>query len=494
MLLHPDSLQRQVMTSPPPSKALLALQKQGLELAVSRSPSLLQVSESHASARSTPSDRDKPLPLEPFENKRRSSSVYSTDTTISNIIHLYGGIRELDDIPPVPTLHHPQAYRDTIAPLLIRRFSLSPSPSLPPSLAQRGESVSNLSLRSAASRAVSVPASNKAAPTFVEFSRNLENRRNELVSPLSASSPDHYRQAAYDQLAPPSPQVSSVALSISFSQTPPLPDSMSAPISDIEESDLLPSPLGRTSSRSPSPVFGDREKDIEFDSARCDEAHADRPGDDLWANNLNENWFDDGLVSQSPVAEPAKPGAGRSLKFRKSSSEREQERAKSYATTKHSSLTADASSGKKSGNSSARSSLQQGVASLLRSLSLSKAARRRSSDHQQEAPREKQLAVPATPYQVYGAEIWSDKTKKKQRAMQGGAKRGKSVDLVNAYQSGQSQLVGVIEGAKRKLTRGSSQKRRRKLKQSIIFVGPAERAEVMHAMERFAGDEGPLWI
>jgi hypothetical protein len=129
---------------------------------------------------------------------------------------------------------------------------------------------------------------------------------------------------------------------------------------------------------------------------------------------------------------------------------------------------------KRSRNSSARSSLQQGVTNLIRTLSLSKRGGSTPAQHQQAFSSEKPLAIPATPYQVYGPEIWSRKAKKMQRGAQGSRERRKTVDLAGAYQSGQSQFVGVIEGAKRKLTWKTSQKRRKQLKDSIVVVGRAQ--------------------
>ncbi|KAK5231546.1 hypothetical protein LTR99_000140 [Exophiala xenobiotica] len=494
MIPRPSSAQRRPTTTPPPSRALLELQKQGLELAASRSQSSLYLDVPHnKSGRSTPSDRDKPLPLEPFE-KRRSSSVYSTDTTITNIIRMYNGYQELIDGPAVPTIHAPQAYRDTIAPLLIQRLSISKTPSpQPPTTPVSQYSASNLSVQHTPLPMSNAPLGNKTAPTFVEFSRALQERRNELVSPLSASSAEQHRQTAYDNLSPPSPQVSSVELSFSVSQTPPVPDAMSGSISDVDESDLLPPPLGLTDSGPPSPVSDDWEMQSDIQSASPGDAAEDRSHDPAGA------WLDEDFV-RSPVSGSNKPWERTSFRLGRSPTEKEKERIMSYATTKWPAMSGDTPDRKKSQRSSARSSLQQGVSSLLRSISLSKREMDKDGHQEVEVPREKHLAKPATPYQVYGAEIWSKKTKKKQQQqqqqdMQRSHKRGKSsVDLVHAYQNGQTQFVGVIEGAKRKLTRRTSQKRRRKLKQSIVFVGPTQTTSTMHSMDPFTGDDEASWI
>ncbi|KAH0831684.1 hypothetical protein AYO21_12035 [Fonsecaea monophora] len=488
---HPSRL-----TSPPPSKALLGLQKQGLELSVSPPPNSLIPTSIHASGRSTPSDRDKPLPLEPFEGRRRSSSVYSTDTTITNIIHMYGGgYRELDDLPPLPILHHPQAYRDTVAPLLIRRLSLGHSPSPPVKDAPR-EAVSISSLRSAASH-THVVSSNKAAPSFTEFSRQLQQRRNELVSPLSVSSAEIHRQAAYDQLAPPSPHVSLVEQSVSLSQTPPLPDAMSGMISDTDGSDLLPPPLGLSSSSLPSPPYDDWEKPAEFDPARHHDPFEDQS--QLHSGkSWSQNWLDHGFVDQSPEASPLELQPRKSFRLRKSSSEKERERVMSYAETKYPAMKRDGAERKTPRTSSARSSLQHNVAHLLRSLSRKGPLEGKESHGRESPPRERQLAIPATPYQVYGAEVFSNKLQKRQqkeaREAQRTRQRGKSISLVTAYQNSQSQIVGVLEGAKRKLRRKSSQKRQRKLKDSIIIVGPSAVIGAVTSTEQPAVDSEESWI
>lgn len=75
-------------------------------------------------------------------SKRRRSSTGSAETTVTNILRLYAGdgnrskqslkseYEEIlpdedsdDDQPPLPKVHQPKAYRDTIAPLLEHQFS-----------------------------------------------------------------------------------------------------------------------------------------------------------------------------------------------------------------------------------------------------------------------------------------------------------------------------------------------------------------------------------
>lgn len=458
MSSQPSSSRRMLVSSPPPSNALLSLQNQGLEL--STSPSSLSIlSAQHASARSTPSDMDKPLPLEPFDRQRRSSSVYSTDTTITNIIRMYGGYRDLDelpDLPPMTLIHQPQAYRDTVAPLLVKRLSLnrspSPRPPTPPRPRPRA-SISSVSLRSNAT---------KTAPSFLEFSRNLEDRRNELVSPFTPNA-DHHRQAAYDQLFPPSTQNSSPELPISVSHTPPLPDAMSVTVSSIAESDLLPSPPDLRSSSPPSPIL-DAPGQFSALQGRHDSPFSSSSRQKYRSRHWSENWLEDGLRIGSPVSDSSQLDDGKKpVGYDKARS------ASVSGPAGYSDVDSDSFRKKRSMRSSGHSSLQQGVSGLLRSLSISsRRTRGRTSE-----PRQQQLAIQPTPYQLYGEQIWNNKKPKKEtRERKAGHGRGKSMDLVTAYQSGQSQFVSVLEGAKRRLRRKSSHKRRGKLKQSIMLVGP----------------------
>ncbi|KAK5052683.1 hypothetical protein LTR84_002549 [Exophiala bonariae] len=474
MSSRPTSSRRLLVSSPPPSKALLSLQNQGLELPASPS-SLSLLSAQHASARSTPSDMDKPLPLEPFDRQRRSSSVYSTDTTITNIIRMYGGYRDVDelpDLPSMPLIHQPQAYRDTVAPLLVKRLSLNRSPSPRPPTPPRPRpkaSISSFSLRSNAK---------KTAPSFIEFSRNLEDRRNELVSPFTPNT-DHHRQAAYDQLFPPSTQNSSPELPISVSHTPPLPDAMSVTVSSIAESDLLPSPPNLRSTSPPSPIF-DTPGQFSALPGRDDSPLSSSSRQRYRSRHWSENWLEDELGVVSPVSgsSPVKDGKNSADYGRVCS-------ASSSGSADHPDVNPESFGKKKSLRSSGRSSLQQGVNGLLRSLSISS---RRTRDRTSE-PRQRQLAIQPTPYQRYGDQIWKNKKAKKMTQHdEVGHNRGKSMDLVTAYQSGQSQFVSVLEGAKRKLRRKSSHKRRGKLKQSIILVGPNQAVGNMsdkYGSERF---------
>ncbi|OAL39303.1 hypothetical protein AYO20_01173 [Fonsecaea nubica] len=272
---------------------------------------------------------------------------------------------------------------------------------------------------------------------------------------------------------------------------------MSGTISDTDGSDLLPPPLGLSSSSLPSPPYDDWEKPAEFDPAR----HHDPLGDQSQLHSgksWSQNWLEDGFVDQSREASPLELQPRKSFRLGKSLSEKERERVISYAETKHPAMKRDGAERKTLRTSSARSSLQHNVTHLLRSLSRKGPLEGKESHGRESPPRERQLAIPATPYQVYGAEVFSNKLQKRQqkeaREAQRTRQRGKSISLVTAYQNSQSQIVGVLEGAKRKLRRKSSQKRQRKLKDSIIILGPSAVIGAVTATEQPAVDGEELWI
>ncbi|EXJ69121.1 uncharacterized protein A1O5_08056 [Cladophialophora psammophila CBS 110553] len=273
---------------------------------------------------------------------------------------------------------------------------------------------------------------------------------------------------------------------------------MSGTISDTEGSDLLPPPLGLSSSSLPAPPYDDWEKPAEFDPARHHEPIGEQSQQHSSGKGWSQNWLEDGFVNQSPESTPVELQPRKSFRLRRSSTEQERERVISHAEAKYPGMKRDGAERKTLGNSSARSSVQQSVSHLLRSLPRKGAQLNKESLGQDIPPRERQLAIPATPYQVYGAAVFSNKLQKKQQKeaqqAQRTRQRGKSVSLVTAYQNSQSQIVGVLEGAKRKLRRKSSQKRQRKLKESIIIVGPAEMKRSVNPMNQSTVDDENSWI
>ncbi|KEF59259.1 uncharacterized protein A1O9_04103 [Exophiala aquamarina CBS 119918] len=270
---------------------------------------------------------------------------------------------------------------------------------------------------------------------------------------------------------------------------------MSVTISDGAESALLPSPPDLKSMCPPSPIFDtpgqlsalQERGETPFSSSGSRREYRSR--------HWSENWLDDDLRVDSPVSDSSQ------LQARDNSLEKEQARIKSAEEYPCPCIDPNSIERKKSQRNNKRSSLQKGVNGLLRSLSISSRRDSGRGRGRWSRPQERQLAIQATPYQMYSDQIWSTKkTKKKSRDDKASHKRGKSMDLVTAYQSGQSQFVNVLEGAKQRLTRRTSQRRRRKLKQSITVVGLAQTATTAngkygHGQGRFdkSEDDRP-WI
>jgi hypothetical protein len=135
----------------------------------------------------------------------------------------------------------------------------------------------------------------------------------------------------------------------------------------------------------------------------------------------------------------------------------------------------------------------------LRALSLHTMASSSASEmpDSPRSPRQKQLAVPMSPYQKYGSAIWETpkKSKKRNNAKQPAASRSASHlvytnptpplspplktqlqqntrDAVRALQDGTSHMFFAFDGAKKKMSESKDERRRELLKSQIKLVGP----------------------
>jgi hypothetical protein len=331
-------------------------------------------------------------------------------------------------------------------------------------------------------------AESKNAPSFAEFSRNLRQKKNELVSPFTPDSLDQHRQEALEKLAPPSPQDSTEALPVAFESPQSfLPGPMSGTITDVVANDMLPEPLdfSRTSQVLRSLQQAAREaqgEQLEYEQ----QPHFQQP-------DTNKSW---GKIMEK-------------LNERQSQEERENRRVLDYAAEKCPGMRSPRLNNfrKDSARSSGGSSITQRASNVLQNLS-------RSSGRGEKTPasgdstrrRQKQVAVKATPYQEFGPDIWlpPEKLEKKRRQeekrLQKEAKQeekrnhrrnqlsnattsSKGSEVSNAYHSGQSQIVGAIRGAKQRLSRSDSEKRRERLKKNIKLVGPTKLTEEKNSFE-----------
>lgn len=530
-LLSPPRSPRRPPVSPPPSSSLLKLQQLGLELGPSRSSLSLHAPSYNSSIRTTPSDLDKPLPLEPPEIDRRASSVYSVSTTISNIISLYGGHDVAEEHLSSP--QRAQAYRDTLAPLMAQRYNgtelppplpliikrssgaesppplpdhfnesssmlpTMPSPSLyqditPPMSPNAPEIPRSAAVPSSMhpSRAPTAlfsqdvhpkvspplpPAGSKNVPSFSEFTRNLSQKRVDLVSPLSAEDTESYhRQLALAALAPPSPRESPSMRPVAFDTSDGhLPGPMSGTISHVVATDMMPPPLDLSrASRSGSPstmVYHAqlRREDNSFENFLQQSAR----------KNSSIVSSTDKFVHSPPSVTPEDQEMLSSQCF----TEDEKYRIMSYASEKYPGMgVAPAHRPKRTSAISSMSTRATGV--IMRAMSVRKSAESAATittvntmrTHEWTPPR-KNLAIQPTSYQLYGEAAWEKDDKKKRKKDKRASK--------DSNKSNDGEKVGFFEGARHKLTRSASEKRREKLKNKIKLVGPTEITKGFHGRE-----------
>lgn len=193
--------------------------------------------------------------------------------------------------------------------------------------------------------------------------------------------------------------------------------------------------------------------------------------------------------------------------------------------------------------STGRASLTEGVSSLFRNLSISKTQREEEDKrgrNMERGRRPRQLAVPSSPYQKYGAEVWYAKNNKARKNLAASAAKGGGIqraptrkagtrfvtwgdltaktqwpglkkktsgEVMRSYQQGASQLRRVLgadgkvkeekekgkekekpkkTGRKLGLGRTMSEVRRERLKRNVAVLGPAR--------QPLAGREDERWV
>ena len=385
---------------------------------------------------------------------------------------MYGGLKE-EIFEDAPHYYNVQAYRDTVAPLMARRMSLTHSTWVPPAIPHKlRTSVSSPIMRVAELSPDIMTAESKNAPSFTEFSRNLRAKRNDMVSPFSTESYEQHRQEALERLAPPSPQDSSEALSVAYEQTQSfLPGPISGTITDVVATEYVPEPLdlNRTSRALLSPQEAARRAQVE---------QLEGPAPVFQQPDTNQSW--------SRVMDK--------LNKRRSQEEREKLRVLSYAAEKYPGMRTAAL--RKASDRSSGSSMTQRANNIISVISAAGSKGDKTPASSASTPRrQKQLAVKTTPYQEFAADIWlpseqREKIKKREerkliREQQEEQKRhrrnrssensktSRGSDLNSAYHSGQNQIFGVMQ----RLSRSASEKRREKLKKNIVLVGPTSLAK-----------------
>jgi hypothetical protein len=502
-------LARSPLRRPPPPCPSPSLSLIGMEKVIP-----LSTTPPKRSPLSPMADTDKPLP-QPPQRSQRSSSLYSGDSGDSGyteIIDLYTKWKA-DDGTDAPITLQPITYQETLADLLVRRFtesSSSPiSPLTIPHFPKHAVSIPSLQLTSEDSQATSV-VDVKAAPSFVEFSRNLQAKRSEMVSPLSSLASPPYGAISHDTFWQPSLRSSPELRAILFEyEREHLPDEASPRTTDIVNLELVPPPLnlGRSSGSS--------------QHESVDILTAGRGSKMVLEGKRSSGKFsctsssDSSFVVYTGVRESIRAIIQSKMGKKKESVRKGKERAESVASIKgqvSSSYSSQQPRRKFSWASSRKSSLQEGVTSILRSLSLTTPPSPNRQAPSSNRVGQKQLAIPLTPYQKYGAAARHNSQRKKKRHARAARTPQKRIKLVaeiqrfptqsrrrnppqrsgevfNAFQNGRDQILSALDETKNKMARTNSEKRQEAMKKAIMRSRPSEERETRHTLFRTSSEK-----
>ena len=440
-------------------------------------------------------DMDKPLPQRP-QLSRRCSSVYSGDSGYTKIIDLYSEW-EVDDEAEVPIALQPITHQEILTDLLVRRFTESSSPISPltiPHFSRHAVSIPSLRRESEDSQATSV-VDVKAAPSFVEFSRSLQAKRSEMGSPLSSHTSPENGFTSHDTFWQPSLRSSPELRAVAFEyEREYLPAEVTPQIADIVNMELVPLPLdpGRSTGSS------------QYESV--DMLTAERGSKTALSEKGSSGKFsgtsssDSSFAVYTGVRESIRAIIQSKMGRKKESVQKGKGRAESVASIKGQvpgSCSSPQPQRKFSWVSSRKSSLQEGVTNITRSPSLTKRpnpSRQAPSSHR---VGQKQLAIPLTPYQKYGAAVWRNSQRKKKHHVRAARTTQQSVKLVagirrfptqsrrrdplqksseifNAFQDGRDQILSALDETKNRIGKTNSEKRQEAMKKAIMLSTPGE--------------------
>ncbi len=418
-------------------------------------------------------DKDKPLP----ERPRRSSSVYTADSGYSRNADSYSAYSHEQE-PPRPLVIQPVAYKETTSALLRRRLEEPPSPRSVPSEKSVGTLASQtwpqsdlVSPDSPTLSAITAPsvADSRGAPSFKEFSTNLRNKRQHVVEspPLLWTS------------SPPI-QMSSDFRSVSYESTRGTPD-ISPRTSEVVDKSLIPAPL----------AIG-KNRDTVLDGRRITDDLEPPVVEERSQSRFSSS--SDDFVIYTGVRESVKAYVRQKMQKKRESPKKERRRVMSAASAKYPGMMTAKEYDRKHSTGSRKSSVQQGFSSVYDKISkLSMSSGQSKEEEQQPRGRKKQLAIPTSAYQKYGAAVWeapkrgkkpkrsSAPAKTMTRSNKGDqARRHPSIsitttEVVGAFKTGRRQMIHALDDTKQRLKRSESEKRREALKQSIKLVGPADR-------------------
>jgi hypothetical protein len=488
-------LRRPPPPSPSPSSSLI-----GIEKVIP-----LGITPSERSPLSPAANLDKPLPPRP-QRSRRSSSVYSGDSGYTNIIDLYTKWK-VDDEDDAPIALQHTTYREALTDLFVRRFTESSSPVSPltiPHFPKHAISTPSPRLTPEDSQATSI-VNVKAAPSFVEFSKGLQAKRSETGSPLSPLASLEYGSTSHDTFWKSSLRSSPELRAVAFEhERVYLPDGVSPRITDTMNLEPVPLPLnlGRSTGSS-------QYESVDMLTAeRRSKMAVSEKGSSSKISNTSSS--DSSFVVYTGVRESIHAIIQSEMGRKKESLQTGKERAESVASIKSqvpSSYSSQQPQRKFSWVSSRRSSLQEGVTSTIQSQSPTKPPSPSRQAPSSSRVGQKQLAIPLTPYQKYGAAVWHNSQRKKKRHVRAARAPQKSVksvagirrfptqsrrrdppqrpsEIFNAFQNGRNQILSALDETKNRIARTNSEKRQEEMEKAITLSRPGEERKSRHTLFR----------
>jgi hypothetical protein len=416
-------------------------------------------------------DKDKPLP----ERPRRSSSSYTADSGHPKIADTYSD-RSYEDEPPVPLHIQPIIYQESISALLRRRLEDPPSPRSVPSAMSVAILTSQTSPHSYAGSpespamsaiSMSSAAGSRNAPSFKEFSRNLKNKRTEAVGPVSPPSP--------------APQTSPDFRACSYESTRRSP-SISPRTSGMVDLSLVPAPLSLSKQRN-------TENGDKLDPNTVNVIREEEKSESRFSSSS-----DDSHIIYTCIRASVKACVRDKMDKKRKNAKKERKRVMSVASAKCPGMLNAEELDRQNSSASRKGSIQQGISTVynkISKVSISGPSGQSTEDDTPPRGRRKQLAIPTSAYQKYGAAVWEapkwrkktdrDSAPAKPLVRRNGDSRvghgsmsAKPAEAVGALRNGRSQIIHALDDAKHKLKRSNSERRREALKQSIKLVGPAD--------------------
>jgi hypothetical protein len=203
---------------------------------------------------------------------------------------------------------------------------------------------------------------------------------------------------------------------------------------------------------------------------------------------------DDSYIIYTSIRASVKAYVRDKMDKKRKNAKKERKKVMSVASAKYPGMLNAKELDRKISLGSRKGSIHQGISTVydkISKLSISGPSDHSKEDEAQPRGRNKQLAIPTSAYQKYGAALWE--APKRQKKTDGesapakplvrknddsrvgpGRRSAKPAEAVGAFRNGRSQIIHALDDTKHKLTRSNLERRREALKQSIKLVGPAD--------------------